>query len=121
MKKIVQREIIVCDVCEEECPEYSLCHHCYATYCWDHSEELVHYTHGVWSSGGGDGCYCLSCDATLTKSRTDPRHNALRALVLLREEGEVWRREFKRRAEAAEALLPPLILRKPYDTKPEDS
>lgn len=65
----------------------------------------VEYNHAVYFSGSNDGFYCKPCDATLACNRTDKRHNAYEAIVLLKEELHTWNKQFKKRQEKAEELV----------------
>jgi len=105
MKKTEMKEITCCDVCGKE-SYLNACMKCGIEHCYD-CEKIAgkKYPHGVHFSGSGDGYYCVSCDAELTKGGTDIRHAAYRAITSLRNEGEAWGVDFNRRSKEAESRL----------------
>lgn len=105
MKKIVEREITVCDCCGEEAPFAAYhCGSCGTEHCYKCADrEGVRYPHAVHVSGSGDGYYCRDCDKKLLGK--DELHNAYRAIKALRDESEGYWSEFKKRQAKAEKAV----------------
>lgn len=113
MKVTTTVEQLVCDICKKnEAYTWDNCIGCGKAFC--HVCAKTHakkYTHGVHFSGGGDGVYCLECDAKLREGK-DPLHAAFVAIDLLKREGSEWYASFDLRRKAAEARLKSLQERK---------
>ena len=105
MKKIVQKEVHVCDKCGKETyPDP--CLGCGTEVCYEcQPKHGKNYRHSVYFQGSGDGFYCSPCDTKLTEGGTDARHNAYCAVKSLKDELEAWHTDFKRRQEKAEDAL----------------
>jgi len=104
MRRKVEREITVCDVCGEVC--YDSCLGCGADHCYDHKTELgITYQYAVHLSGSGNGYYCLGCDARLRASGDDPLHSAYLKVKMLVDEVEAFHTDIHKRAEKANALV----------------
>lgn len=108
MKKTVQKEISVCDICGSE-QEWLIqhCDNCDKAICYECRSKrgaMVEYRHGIHTGGSGDGNFCLECDDKLTKSPT-PMFAAFKAIERLRTEERAWYADFKERANAAEKHL----------------
>ena len=90
MKKTIKKEVLSCDRCNKENYYLTPCMLCGEEMCSDCREKHgKNYNYGVYVCGSGDGFYCKPCDAKLTKSGDDKRHNAYRA-------------DFRKRQKAAE-------------------
>ncbi len=120
MKKIIQKEVILCDVCGAEVPYADTCLCCGTEHC--HSCARTHgkeYRHGVYMMGSGDGYYCNICEPVLTAGN-DPLLLAYKHIGELRNEEAVFRAGFKLRCEEAEErivrLQPARRLTSPTDT-----
>jgi hypothetical protein len=122
--KQVTKETKVCDVCGSdnnsvleviECKRcvvavWTHCLLCGRDYCFDCAKDhVVDYKHGVHFSGGGDGTYCLSCDASLARSGTSKLHTAYLKIKQLRAEEAGWYRDFKERTDIAEKRVKDLF------------
>lgn len=106
MKRMELREVHECESCHKTDTYANACLECGKEFCWDCTKTNgTDYKCGVWSSGSGDGFYCSDCDAALISSGDDKRHNAYRAIQRLKAEAEVWSKDFKKRADAVEAIL----------------
>ena len=94
-----------CDVCEKESYQWSLCTNCGKNICHNcQPANAKNYTHSVWTSGSGDGMYCLECDAELAKNG-NKLHAAYRLIQSLRNESNGFYADFKDRADKAEETI----------------
>jgi len=101
MKKKVEREITVCDVCGTPC--HQSCFNCGIDYCYTHVEDLaVEYRYSISFGGYMDGFYCLDCDTKLRASGEDPLHAAYLTLKTLIDEHSAFYTDFTLRANKAE-------------------
>lgn len=107
MKKTVQREIEICDVCREaEANRWSKCDRCGNAFCYEcRKTGGVEYAHGVYSGGSGDGFYCAECNSALIKSGKDPIFNAFQVIMALRSEIKFVNDSIEARRVVAEATL----------------
>ena len=105
MKKIIKKEVQICDACQKE-TYAETCLNCGVEHCWEcRKEHGVEYTHALYFSGSGDGYYCNSCHNELSAKPTNKLFNAYSAIADLKQEGNKWQRDFKARSDKAEALL----------------
>jgi len=103
MKKTIQKEVQFCDKCGKESAYQTACMKCGMEMCFDCKQKHgKKYDHAIYFQGSGDGFYCIACDAKLTVTGTDKRHNAYRAIKALKDELEAWHTDFKLRQEVAE-------------------
>lgn len=111
MKTTITEEREVCDICQKvECYKWNACLACGKLICRECLETHgVEYQHSISCSGSGDGRYCLPCDARLRAEGTDKRHRAYLSIYSLRNELRGFNEDFKKRSDAAEALLKTLI------------
>ncbi len=106
MKKIIEQEVAVCDVCKSDKNVFNRCIQCGKDLCFECIKtHEVKYNHVVNSGYSGDGRYCLSCDSMLRKLGTDKLHNAFMTVHFLREEADNWYKNFKIRSDKAEEIL----------------
>ncbi len=106
MKKVVNVETHVCDACGKQQGYIDHCLHCGVEHCYEcKPTHGIDYKHGVYFSGSGDGYYCTPCDRKLTTHGGDKRHTAYRTILALRNEVMGWNEDFKRRMDAAEAVM----------------
>jgi hypothetical protein len=104
MKKKVERETTVCDVCGKSCFEF--CLGCGADHCDAHMDELgVRYRYSIYSGGYMDGYYCLDCDTRLRASGEDPLHTAYVTLKALIDEYNAFFADFTPRADKVEKRI----------------
>ena len=90
MKKQVMRETTFCDVCGKQTEYVYRCNECGTEMCYScRGANGKEYVHSVLCSGSGDGFYCNACDVKLTKSGTDKKHAAYRAVASLRMAGRL--------------------------------
>ncbi|HEA69806.1 hypothetical protein LCGC14_1334740 [marine sediment metagenome] len=105
MKKIIEREIGVCDHCGSDNCVFDSCFKCGKDLCMDcRKTQGVMYNFAV-HFRGDDGYYCLSCDSKLRESKGDPVHNAFVVIQLLRKESDSWHKDFRARSDRAEENL----------------
>ena len=105
MKKVIEKEVEFCDACGKE-GDVKACLNCGVEHCWYCNVKLgVRYSHGVRTSGSGEGYYCQRCDILLHETKSDPIYCAYAAIQQLRREYEDYYADWKRRAEKAEAHL----------------
>lgn len=110
MKKTIKKEIHLCDKCGNEADYPYRCMTCGTEFCYTCREmHGVTYNHAVHCSGSGDGFYCKSCDAKLSRLGTDKLHNAYRVVKSLRGEINSWHEAFTTRKEAAENAVKALV------------
>jgi hypothetical protein len=103
MKKVIEKETEFCDVCGKEETYPHKCLNCGKEICYKCAKtEGIEYKHSVWASGTGDGFYCNACDLKL-KTTGDKLHTAYRKIVSLRNEQDGFYKDFRERAEKAEA------------------
>jgi hypothetical protein len=108
MKKIVEHEVTVCDICGKE-SWCETCLGCGKDYC--HECAKIHgkeYNHEVFFAGSGDGFYCNECDKTLTFCPSCPGaklHTAYVIIKNLRNEYNGYSTTFKIRSDEAEKNL----------------
>jgi len=105
MKKIVQKEVQICDQCGKEtyCEK---CFKCGVEHCYECRKKFgVKYTHAVYLSGSGDGYYCTDCNNLLLKNGNDPLHTAYYNIFTLINESRGFYNDFKIRADKAEAVI----------------
>jgi len=108
MKKIVQKEVSICDHCGKE--EYTEpCLRCGIEHCWECREtQGIEYRHSVHFQGTGDGYYCRACDKYL-KEHKDILHSAYLAIKKLKNEEKEFYDDFKKRVDEAEEHLQYLL------------
>ncbi len=110
MRKMVSQEVVVCDVCHDKSASYA-CGKCGKDFCYEcFGKQGIRYTHGIYSSGSGDGYYCLDCNAALIAKPT-VLFSAYRTMAALKAEAEAWGTDFWKRADAAEAEIKRLASR----------
>lgn len=108
VKKIVQKEVSICDVCGKEAYVHT-CLGCGMDFCWDCSKkDGITYEHAVYFSGTGDGFFCHKCDANPPK-KIEKLHQAYRRIRVLREEQEIWYSDFELRMREAESILADIL------------
>ena len=109
MKIKKEVELTSCDICgSTQC--FNRCLECGVDHCFDcRKEHGVEYKHAVYSSGTGDGYYCLACDEQLTHDGNDSLHNAYLEIYSLRQEVEQNYLSFKDRSDKAESMLKKLL------------
>lgn len=105
MKKQVTIMQAHCDQCNAA-TYTTKCLLCGKEFCYECSKTYaVKYQHAVHFSGGGDGLYCVGCDAKLLKEGKDKLHGAFVLISRLRFEEAAWYEDFKSRMNAAEEAL----------------
>lgn len=105
MRKIVSKEVTICDNCGKE-GYVETCLRCGVEYCWKCRKDLgVEYSHGVDFSGSGDGYYCASCDVYLRQHGGDSLHLAYLEIQKLKREASGFYADFKIRQDEAEAKI----------------
>lgn len=102
MKKIVEKEIAFCDICETDINVYYECDICGKHVCYEHKGHVVQFGHSVWCSGSGDGTYCNEC---LAENKNDSLILAYRVIQNLRDESKEWNAAFEVRAKSAEEYI----------------
>ncbi len=111
MKKTIKKEVCLCDKCEKEDVCLYVCMACKTEMCHEcKKKHAKSYGDGVYFTGSHEGVYCNPCDAKLTTTGTDKRHNAYRAIKSLNDEQEAWRTDFEKRRQAAEDALETLTI-----------
>jgi hypothetical protein len=107
MKKKIEKEITICDVCQiQECdPEDDQCLLCGKVYCYECAKtHCVYYSHSVYGGGIGDGLYCLECDR-LAYETGDKLHSLYRKIRNMKTEREDFLKDFRKRSDKAESEL----------------
>ena len=105
MRKIVEKEITLCDSCEKESYLES-CLRCGVEHCYDCKKlKGIEYTHGVRFSGTGDGYYCNECDSILFTKEHSELHSAYVRIKNLKTESRLFYADFDKRANTAEQTL----------------
>lgn len=103
MKKVIEKEVQICDQCGKE----TYCHtclHCGIEHCWECRKlHGVEYTHGVNFSGSGGGYYCNPCNFKLLAEGSDDLHNAYVLITNLRQEQKRWYSNFRAHSDKAES------------------
>jgi hypothetical protein len=96
----------VCDSCGKQAPYVQTCLKCGAEHCHLCDDtQGVRYSHGVHFGGSGDGYYCKPCDRELLKNGADELHTAFVLVESLRQEEKRFSKDFRRRADEAEAAV----------------
>lgn len=109
MKKIIEKEVQICDCCGKE-TYCDSCLRCGLEHCWECRKECgVEYTHGVHFSGSGDGYYCTICNDELAKQGPDNLYNCYVKIANLKKESKEWYLDFHARSDKAEARLKQLV------------
>lgn len=109
MKKTVEVEIEVCDLCKSDSLVYS-CLHCGKDVCYECKKNgaMKVYNSGV-AFTSKDGHWCRECDQALRDAKSSPLHAAYWAIARLQEEGVEIHKAFRERSEAAESHLNALL------------
>ena len=109
MKKIIEKEVTICDCCKKEnyldkCLNCGVehCHNCQKT-------QGVIFNHAVNFSGSDDGYYCNQCNGELSRSKQDPLYNAYNKIKMLRDEAKKFYSIFDKKRKIAEHELGNLI------------
>ena len=85
MKKIIKKEMYVCDICTSSDSIYTHCKECGKDFCYEcRKDNTVEYPHSVHCTGSGDGTYCNQCDAKLKKSGNNELYNWYQKIKRLR-------------------------------------
>ncbi len=110
MKKLIEKEVQVCDCCGKETHCEQCLGGCGLEHCkWCRRECGVGYTHAVHFSISDDGYYCALCNTKLSEQGSDDLHNAYLAITDLRREAKRWSADFSARSDKTEALLKQLV------------
>ncbi len=110
MKKLIEKEVTLCDRCGKETYCEQCLGGCGIEHCWEcRRERGVEYTHTVHFSGSDDGYYCTLCNTKLSEQGSDDLHNAYLTIADLRREVKKWSADFETRSDKAEALLKQLV------------
>lgn len=105
MKKTINKEVTICDQCGKETYVHK-CLKCGVDHCWEcQKTQGIVYTHSTCCSGSGDGYYCNKCDAELRVAKNDKLHAAYVNIQNLRMESELFYKNWKERANNAEATI----------------
>lgn len=103
MKKLITKELKVCDWCETDEHVYHECLICGKDACFNCGEvNMTSLAHGVHFSGSGDGGYCNDCLETNQDNKLIIAYNVIQTL---RKEEENWYADFKIRQETAEKRI----------------
>lgn len=114
MKKVISKEVILCDNCNKE-DLLTPCLKCGKVFCWECKKIMgIEYNHAVHSQGSDDGFYCHRCDSKLKQTKDDLVHRAYLNIKALRDEYKTWLVDFNKRSKLAEEHL------KSMSTKPCD-
>jgi len=110
MKKIVEKEVNICDVCGKEDYCSSKCLICGFEACYDCKKTtMTEFNHAVHFSGSNDGDYCNKCLSQPIPQKHEALLQAYRNIKVLRNESVAWNEDFKIRSEKAEARVEQLI------------
>ncbi len=102
MKKILSKEVHICDACGQEGYCY-VCVGCGVEYCYDCKKTLMaDYHHGVCGISDIDGYFCLKCNSTPPPKVKDLLH-AYFVIKNLEQEG--WSKDFQMRSKVAEETV----------------
>lgn len=104
MKKVIRKEVTLCDACGRE-TYIAKCLGCGVEHCYDCQKQLgVEYRHGVSFSGSGDGYFCLKCDAN-PPEKVRGLHSTYQIIKRLRYEADGYYQYFDETSKEAEAHL----------------
>lgn len=110
MKKVIEKQISVCDVCLKEDVYVRACLNCGKEMCWECQKKSgVEYSGSVYFSGSGDGFYCTDCNRELSSKANNPIHNAYKHILRIKEEHKAWSDNFEERRKQAEQALRDLM------------
>lgn len=107
MARVIKREveITLCEGCGKDVDYPHGCIRCGKVYCWECVKQFgVEYQHSVYSSGSGDGRYCIPCD-TYLMNHPQPLHSAYLCIANLRAKHRRMYEDFANEATLAEGQL----------------
>ena len=105
MKKMIEKEVTLCDSCEKEA-YLKVCIRCGVEHCYECKKfKGIEYTNGVRFSGTGDGYYCNECDGILFTKEHNDLHFAYVIIRNLKTESQLYYADFSKRSTAAEDIL----------------
>lgn len=106
MKKEKIVSVTICDGCGSSESVYYHCLKCGKDFCYEckSSGKVIEYKQGIYVSGSNDGVYCSECNAELMKNPS-PLFSAYLKIAELRQELEIWSKDFTHRKEKSEAVI----------------
>lgn len=111
MRKIVEKEIEICDSCGTDDCVFNECASCGKHYCYNCNKTRhvgKEFPHSVYCSGSDDVYFCTGCLSVPTP-RTVAILAAYQTISLLRAENKAWYEDFKQRSDKAEAEVRKII------------